>query len=87
MYLEEFMYTFAILSLALTLSGGSKPATNGRCPVLGNPVADRNQVVTVRERDYRICCAECGQELSTNPDKFLTMDGTPKNVAKVPTAG
>lgn len=65
----------------------AKPATNGRCPVLANPVGDRNQTVEVRGRKYRICCDDCGAELSKNPEKFLLEDGTPRNAAKGSSGG
>lgn len=54
------------------------PPKNGRCPVLKNPVGDRNQTVTVRGKRYYICCAECEEELKRNPDKYLNADGTLK---------
>jgi hypothetical protein len=61
------------------LATASKPASNGRCPVLGNPVANRNQSVAVRERNYFVCCSECGERLVADPDKFIDQDGRPKN--------
>lgn len=63
------------------LATSNKPATNGRCPVLGNPVADRNQSITVRGRNYFICCSECGERLVADPDKFLDQNGKPKNAS------
>lgn len=54
------------------------PPKNGRCPVLKNPVGDRNQTATVRGKRYYTCCAECEEELKRNPDKYLNADGSVK---------
>lgn len=69
----------ALSLLVATWATPPKPATNGRCPVLGNPVADRNQAVTVQGRRYYICCDDCAQKLAADPGRFLEPDGTPKN--------
>lgn len=80
----------AILTITLLTApdaNGPKPASNTRCPVLGNPVSEKSQVVTVRGRSYRICCAECGPQLRAGANKFLAPDGTPKNAGKPGPAG
>ncbi len=80
----------ALLTLTLLAAPGaeaSKPATNGRCPVLGNPVADRNQAVALHGRKYYVCCGECESQLTASPDKFLTEDGTPKNSTSAQSGG
>lgn len=83
-----FYPTLLTLSLLTSLGTASpKPATNGRCPVLGNPVADRNQAVTVRERNYYVCCSDCGQQLAKDPDQFLDKDGRPRNASNTQTGG
>ena len=69
----------ALSLLVATWATPPKPATNGRCPVLGNPVADRNQAVTVQGRRYYICCNDCAQKLAADPGRYLDSDGTPKN--------
>ncbi len=71
---------FAILMISTALTAAPKPPSNGRCPVLGNPVADRNQSVEVRGRRYYICCDDCAKQLAADPDRFLEQDGTPKNI-------
>ncbi len=74
----------ALLSFSLLATPAMetpKPATNGRCPVLGNPVANRNQSVAVRGRNYFICSSECGDQLTADPDKFLDKEGRPKIAA------
>lgn len=58
------------------------PATNTACPVLGGKVTETSKTVTVRGREYRICCAGCDAKLLKNPDAFLEKDGTPKNAKK-----
>ncbi|WP_243317136.1 TRASH domain-containing protein [Geothrix paludis] len=80
------LLTFTIIAAATNLEA-AKPATNGRCPVLGNPVADRNQVVTVRERNYYVCCSDCGQQLTQKPDQFLDQEGRPRNASSTQTGG
>ena len=69
----------ALSLLVATWATPPKPATNGRCPVLGNPVADRNQAVTVQGRRSYICCDDCAQKLAADPGRYLEPDGTPKN--------
>ncbi|WP_291272283.1 hypothetical protein [Geothrix sp.] len=75
--------TLIFLTVLATASiGMAKPATNGRCPVLGNPVSNRNQVVTVHGPDYYICSSDCGDRLTADPDKYLDSDGKPKNITQ-----
>ena len=71
-----------LMVLAAASAGMAKPATNGRCPVLGNPVGNRNQSVTVRRADYYICSSECGDKLTSDPDKYLDKEGKPKSVTQ-----
>jgi hypothetical protein len=33
----------------------------------------------VRGQEYTVDDKSCGEELTTNPDKYLNADGTPKN--------
>ncbi len=67
-----------LLAAAITVQA-PKPATNLKCPVLGNPTDASSPAVTVRGQAYRICCGGCPTQLATNPDKYLNKDGTPKN--------
>lgn len=60
---------------AAASAGAAKPATNGSCPVLGNPVGNRNQSVVVGERNYYVCCSDCGGKLTADPNKYLDQDG------------
>lgn len=77
------MMTATLLAATMLASPSTaKPAANGRCPVLGNPVSDRNQIATVRDRSYRVCCEDCRADLAKNPDKFLNPDGSPKNASQ-----
>ncbi|BDU73158.1 hypothetical protein [Mesoterricola silvestris] len=77
------MLTATLITLTMLASPSpSKPPTNGRCPVLGNPVSERNQSTTVRDHSYRVCCDECRTDLEKNPEKFLNQDGSPKNASQ-----
>jgi hypothetical protein len=67
-----------LLAAALTVQA-PKPATNLKCPVLGNPTNASSPTVVVRGQAYRYCCAGCPPLLLANPDKYLNKDGTPKN--------
>lgn len=71
------------LTAALAAAPQAKPATNTVCPVLNSKVDAKSAVVTVRGREYRICCGDCGPKLQADPDKYLEKDGTPRN-AKAP---
>lgn len=67
-----------LLAAALTVVA-AKPATNLKCPVLGNPTDAKSETVTVRGQEYRVCCSMCPPLLKADPDKYLNKDGTPKN--------
>ena len=67
-----------LLAAALTAQV-AKPATNLKCPVLGNPTDASSATVVVKGQAYRYCCAGCPPQLLANPDKYLNKDGTPKN--------
>jgi YHS domain-containing protein len=50
------------------------------CPVCGKPIAPGTGIkVMVRGQEYTVDDKSCGEELTTNPDKYLNADGTPKN--------
>ena len=73
---------FAALTAIAPVGGSSAKAapTNTICPVRGDSVTPgKSPVVTVRGRQYYLCCAECDGMLTKNPDKYLQKDGTPKN--------
>ena len=72
---------FALTLLAAT-AAKPIPATNTTCPVLGGKVTESSKTVTVRGREYRLCCAGCDTNLLKDPDKYLQKDGTPKNAKK-----
>ena len=67
-----------LLATALTAQA-SMPATNLKCPVLGNPTDAKSETVTVKGQTYRVCCSGCPPQITANPDKYLNPDGTPKN--------
>jgi len=74
----------SILLAALTATspaGAQKAApTNTSCPVLGHDVTPgKSPIVTVKGRQYYICCAGCDTKLAKNPDQYLGKDGTPRN--------
>ncbi|HLP30075.1 MAG TPA: hypothetical protein VK150_01860 [Geothrix sp.] len=71
-----------LFTATLLAAPGGKPATNTTCPVLGGKVTEKSKTVTVRGREYRICCGGCDTKLLKNPDTYLDKDGTPKNVKK-----
>ena len=73
------MFTPLILA-ALVASPTPKPATNSRCPVLGNPVTPgRSPKVVVRGQEYYLCCAGCDRQLLADPGKYLDPNGKPRN--------
>ena len=61
----------------------SQPATHSVCPVCGKSIAPgQGTKIAVRGHEYAVDDKECGEELMSNPDKFLEPDGTPKNSKK-----
>ncbi|MBL0312580.1 MAG: TRASH domain-containing protein [Holophagaceae bacterium] len=75
------MLTPLVFSALIALAGPATAApTNTICPVLGNAVTPgKSPIVTVRGRQYYICCPGCDAKLIKNPDQYLEKDGTPKN--------
>jgi YHS domain-containing protein len=72
-----------MLTLALAVTPGAKPAVNAVCPVQGLKVTEKSKTVVVRGQEYRICCpGDCDAKLEKDPDKYLHKDGTPRNAAK-----
>lgn len=68
--------------IAVTAPTAAAP-TNTVCPVLGNAVTPgKSPIVTVRGRQYYICCPGCDTKLMKDPDKYLDKDGRPKNTPK-----
>ena len=78
------MFMPLVFSALIALAGPTAAApTNTICPVLGNAVTPgKSPVVTVRGRQYYICCPGCDTKLIKDPDKYLDMDGRPKNAPK-----
>lgn len=73
------MFTL-LLSAALLATPTAKPATNTKCPVMGEKVTPgKSPKVVVRGQEYFLCCKGCDKKLAANPDKYLEKDGTPKN--------
>jgi len=73
------MFTL-LLSAALLAAPTAKPATNTKCPVMGEKVTPgKSPKVVVRGQEYFLCCKGCDKKLAANPDKYLEKDGTPKN--------
>jgi len=66
-------------ALAAVAVQAPKPATNLKCPVLGNSTDAKSETVVVNGQAYRLCCGMCGPDLKANPAKYLNKDGTPKN--------
>jgi len=52
------------------------PATNTRCPVMGGKVDANSPTVTVENRQYRLCCQECGDKIKAVPEHYINRDGT-----------
>lgn len=73
----------ALLFAALATVGAPKPATNLRCPVMGNKVEAGSPTTVVGGRTYKLCCKGCDAKLKSTPSKYLAPDGTPLN-AKAP---
>jgi hypothetical protein len=76
-----------VLSALIGIAPGAdapKPATNTKCPVMGEKVTEKSKTVTVKGREYRICCPGCGPKLTADPDKYLEKDGTPRNAKAEP---
>jgi len=78
------MFTPLVFSALITLAGPTAAApTNTICPVLGKAVTPgKSPVVTVKGRQYYICCPGCDDKLVKDPDKYLDKDGRPKNAPK-----
>ena len=78
------MLNAALFTLAVLAAPAPKvaPATNTKCPVTGEAVTAKSQVVVVRGHAYRICCPGCDAKLLKDPAKYLEKDGTPKNAKK-----
>jgi YHS domain-containing protein len=58
----------------------AKPATNTKCPVMGEKVdPKKSPKAVVRGQEYFLCCKGCAAKLEKDPDKYLEKDGTPKN--------
>ncbi|MBI3130298.1 MAG: TRASH domain-containing protein [Acidobacteria bacterium] len=73
---------FATLTAVAPLGDSTAKAapTNTICPVRGHSVTPgKSPIVTVRGRQYYLCCSECDGMLTKNPDQYLGKDGTPKN--------
>ncbi len=67
-------------ALAIFSSPTASAPTNTICPVLGNAVTPgKSPIVTVKGRQYYICCSGCDKQLLADPSKYLEKDGTPKN--------
>ena len=77
------MLSTALLALAVLAAPAAdapKPATNTKCPVMGDKVNPaKSPKVVVRGQEYYLCCKGCDKKLLENPDKYLEKDGTPKN--------
>ena len=76
---SQGVYMFQILAALLILG---TPATNTLCPVMGDPVDAKSQIVEVKGMEYRVCCPVCIKKLTAAPEKYLNTDGTPKNAPK-----
>lgn len=73
------MFT-VLLTAALLAAPAPKPATNTKCPVMGEKVTPgKSPKVVVRGQEYLLCCKGCDKKLAADPDKYLEKDGTPKN--------
>ena len=71
------------LTAALVAAPTPKPATNIKCPVMGEKVNPaKSPKVVVRGQEYFLCCKGCDKKLQADPDKYLEKDGTPKNAKK-----
>ena len=69
-----------LLTAVLAAPAPALPATNAKCPVLGEQVDPKTSPkVAVRGREYYICCKGCGPKITADPDRYLEKDGTPKN--------
>lgn len=72
-----------LLALSLLATPAARPATNTKCPVMGEKVNPaKSPTVVVRGQEYYLCCKGCDKKLQTDPDKYLEKDGTPKNAKK-----
>jgi YHS domain-containing protein len=71
-----------MLALAVTASPQANPVANTVCPVCQVKVDGENSAVALRGKEYRLCCAGCGDSLAKEPDSYLETDGTPKKAAK-----
>jgi YHS domain-containing protein len=70
----------AVPALVATQAPQAKPATNTKCPVMGEAVVPgKSPKTVVRGREYYLCCKGCAAKLQADPDKYLDKDGTPKN--------
>lgn len=68
-----------LLALAVTAIPQVKPAANTTCPACAGQVDDESPKVVLRGQEYRLCCVNCGDPLTKEPDNYLETDGTPRN--------
>lgn len=72
------MITGMLLTAALIAAPTPKPPTNTKCPACGGTLTAKSPKITVKGREYFVCCTHCGASVEKDPDKFLEKDGTPK---------
>lgn len=71
--------TLITAALVATPAATVKPATNTKCPVMGEAVTDKSPTAVVHGQAYRLCCKGCKAKLEKHPEQYLEKDGTPKN--------
>jgi YHS domain-containing protein len=72
-----------LFAAALVAAPTPKPATNTKCPVMGEKINPaKSPKAVVRGQEYFLCCKGCDKKLQADPDKYLEKDGTPKNAKK-----
>jgi YHS domain-containing protein len=72
------MFLPLCLALFAAAQEPPKPAENTICPVMKQKVSEKSKTVTVKGREYRICCPPCGEKMEKEPDKYLNPDGSLK---------
>lgn len=83
---------FAIATVASPMAAPSPAApaavtaapTNTTCPVCGRSIEPgQGAKVTIRGHEYAVDEQACAEALTSNPDRYLEVDGTPKNAKKM----
>lgn len=74
--LALLMVAFVVLASSALMSckggtGGGTGIMQERCPVMGDPITNRNHFVDYQGKRIYFCCASCPDEFKKNPGKYM----------------